>query len=121
MAMPNFDDVLVGDMVIVKTQNSEQVVTTVARVTAKQFETKSPKIKFWKKNGDQVNRGTWYTSWAKKGSPEEMKEVYAKQQLRAKARKAKCMAHDAQFQKMSSDTLDAIINILERENEALKK
>lgn len=115
--MDNFEDVKVGDLVIVKTQHQEPVVTKVSRVTTKQFETTRPTLKFWKKNGDQVGRSSWSSSWAKKGSDEELRETYAAQQLRAKARKAKCMAHDAKFHKMDSDTLDAIINILEREKQ----
>jgi hypothetical protein len=110
----NFEDIKVGDKIILHNRNGSAVVT-VGRLTAKQLVTKNPEYKFWKKNGSYVGGTVWDHNHITRATDEEIEKITRITNHHKKASKVFRLFHDANFRLMGGESLDALIVILEKE------
>ena len=110
----NFEDVKVGDKVIIRHSNRSDVVGVVERITKTQFVVGFRK--FWKKNGDLVGgRSMWSSTWCVKGDEMDFQKVEAELRVKSKQNEVYKLVKDG-YKDLNEEQLDKILSAIKEIN-----
>lgn len=102
----NFDDLKVGDKVIVRRDRGSRTICKVAKVTPKQIKTDGDA--FWKHNGHKLGNSTaWYGAYLEHWNEERAESIRATQRRNERLRQL----NETSFYELTSDQLERIIAI----------
>ena len=114
----NFENVQVGDKLILQHSRRAPQVVEVGRLMKSQFELKGSTLKFWKKDGRRVGGSSaWSSTWVQLANEEEMVKVDNINRKNLKANNVRTLIDSANLTAMDEDSLDTILAVLRLEKE----